>query len=127
MLNSIRSRRIPATQTTPSIRPKVSTAVCTIRSPPSIVVTESATATALPPAGLDLRDDGVGDLARRVLAVDAHAVVVDHDVRAGRGARKRHRAADPAPGSGDRDRLVVEIAHVMPLVVVGGPAGTGRN
>jgi len=52
MLNSIRSRRMPATHTTPSMLPKVSTAVCTMRAPPSIVVTVSATATALPPAAV---------------------------------------------------------------------------
>ena len=52
MLKSIRSRRIPATHTTPSIEPNVSTAVCTMRSPPAIVVTVSATATAWPPRAL---------------------------------------------------------------------------
>ena len=52
MLKSIRSRRIPATHTTPSIRPNVSTADCTIDAPPSIVVTELALATARPPAAL---------------------------------------------------------------------------
>ena len=50
MLNSIRSRRIPATATTPSIRPHRSTPAPTMRSPPARVVTLSATATASPPA-----------------------------------------------------------------------------
>ena len=50
MLKSIRSRRMPATATTPSIRPQRSTPVPMIRSPPSMVVTFSATATASPPA-----------------------------------------------------------------------------
>ncbi len=50
MLNSIRSRRMPAGQTTPSILPNCSTAVFTIRSPPDISATESATAMAVPPA-----------------------------------------------------------------------------
>ena len=35
MLKTMRSRRIPAQQTTMSSRPKLSMAVCTIRSPPS--------------------------------------------------------------------------------------------
>ncbi len=50
MLNSIRSRRIPATQTTPSSRPYSASAVSTIRCPPAIVEMSSATATAVPPA-----------------------------------------------------------------------------
>ena len=45
--------------------------------------------------GLDLVDHRVGDLAVGVLAVHAHAEVVDHDVRAGRRARERDRTADP--------------------------------
>ena len=50
MLKNMRSRRLPATQTTPSILPNESMAVWTMRSPPSMVVTVSATATASPPA-----------------------------------------------------------------------------
>ncbi len=50
MLKSIRSRRMPATATTPSMRPHRSTPAPTIFSPPSRVVTLSATATASPPA-----------------------------------------------------------------------------
>jgi hypothetical protein len=50
MLNSMRSRRIPAMQTTPSIDPQASTAVCTTSRPPSIVETSPATAMAVPPA-----------------------------------------------------------------------------
>ena len=50
MLKNMRSRRMPATVTTPSILPKESTALWTIDAPPSIVVTELALATALPPA-----------------------------------------------------------------------------
>ena len=52
MLNSIRSRRMPATATTPSIRPHRSMPAPMIRSPPARVVTLSATATASPPAAL---------------------------------------------------------------------------
>ena len=50
MLNNIRSRRIPATPTTPSSRPKEDSAVSTTRCPPAIVEMSSATATASPPA-----------------------------------------------------------------------------
>ena len=50
MLKNIRSRRMPATVTTPSMRPNSSTALWTIDAPPSIVATEFALATALPPA-----------------------------------------------------------------------------
>ncbi len=50
MLNSIRSRRMPATQTTPSNRPQRSTAVATTLAPPAMVDTSSATAIASPPA-----------------------------------------------------------------------------
>ena len=50
MLKNMRSRRMPATVTTPSMRPNASTALWTIDAPPSIVVTELALATALPPA-----------------------------------------------------------------------------
>ena len=50
MLNSIRSRRIPATHTTPSSCPYEASAVSTTRCPPAIVEMSSATATASPPA-----------------------------------------------------------------------------
>ena len=50
MLKSMRSRRMPATHTTPSMRPKESIADFTMLAPPSIVATELALATALPPA-----------------------------------------------------------------------------
>ena len=50
MLKSMRSRRIPATATTPSMRPHVSTAVAMRRSPDSILEMSSATAMASPPA-----------------------------------------------------------------------------
>src|SRR3954454_20761285 len=50
MLNNMRSRRMPATHTTPSMRPNLSTAADTMRSPASIVEMSSAMASALPPA-----------------------------------------------------------------------------
>ena len=49
MLKSMRSRRMPATQTTPSMRPKASIALLTMLAPPAISATELAFATALPP------------------------------------------------------------------------------
>lgn len=49
MLNSIRSRRMPATQTTPSMRPYRASAVSTRRWPPAMVEMSSAKATASPP------------------------------------------------------------------------------
>ena len=49
MLKSMRSRRMPATQTTPSMRPKRSTALWTIAAPPAISATLCALATASPP------------------------------------------------------------------------------
>ena len=50
MLKSIRSRKMPATATTPSMRPYFSTAVAISRSPDSIFEMSSATAMASPPA-----------------------------------------------------------------------------
>ena len=59
----------------------------------------------------DLGDDGVGDLARRLAAVDADPVVVDDDRGALGGAREGDGAADAAPGAGDGDDLVLEESH----------------
>ena len=50
MLKTMRSRRMPAQVTTMSNLPKLSMAVWTIFSPPSMVATDSAKATAVPPA-----------------------------------------------------------------------------
>ena len=50
MLNSIRSRTMPATQTTPSMVPQFWTAVSTMRCPTAISDTSPATAMAVPPA-----------------------------------------------------------------------------
>ena len=71
MLNSIRSRRMPATVTTPSMRPNFSTAVdddALAGRHRRDVVGEGDRRAA---GGLDLLDDRVGDLARRLGAVHA--------------------------------------------------------
>ena len=52
MLNSIRSRRLPATQATPSIEPHVSMARVTISSPVANLETSPAWAIAVPPAAV---------------------------------------------------------------------------
>ena len=84
-----------------------------MRSPPAIVLTSWATATASPPAALDLLDDRLGDLARGVLPRQAHPDVGHDDLGALRRARHRARPPDAAAGSGDHDRLVLEVpSHV---------------
>ena len=55
----------------------------------------------------------VGDLARRLVAVDAHAVVVDDDRRALGGRPQRDGATDAASRAGDRDHLAVECTHEL--------------
>src|ERR1700730_4582801 len=92
MLNSIRSRRMPATHTTPSMRPKASIPDCTIERTPSLDVTQFA----------------VPDGARRFLAVHGYAIVVDHHGRALGCRRQRDRPADAAPAARNRDHLAVE-------------------
>ena len=112
MLKSMRSRRMPATHTTPSMRPKVSTACCTIDAPPSIVVTDCALAAARPPAALISATTSSATSLVGSLPSIAHAVVVhDHGRALGR-ARQRDGPADAAPGARDRDHLAVERTHV---------------
>ena len=108
MLKSIRSRRMPATATTPSIRPQRSTPAPTIFSPPSRVVTLSPTATASPPGGLDLGHQGLGHLALRVLTGQSHPDVGhDHPGPLGRGGQG-HRPTDATAGAGDGHDLVLQ-------------------
>ena len=65
--------------------------------------------------GLDLGDDLVGDVRRRLGAVDADAVVGDDDLGALGGRQQRDRTADAAPRTGDRDDLVLQISgHATP-------------
>ena len=74
------------------------------------MVTESATATAVPPSVGDLLHDGVGDIARRVLARHPDAVVGDDDPGTGCGGGHGDGPTDPSSGAGDGDHLVLEIA-----------------
>ena len=94
---------------TPSMRPKFSTAVLTMRSAPAGSATLSPLGTALPPAARDL----VADLLRRrgaarALAVDRAAEVVDHHLGAFPGGQQRHLAADAAAGAGHQHDLVLQ-------------------
>jgi hypothetical protein len=114
MLKSMRSRRMPATQTTPSMRPQLSMALCTIRSPAAMSVTESALATAMPPAA-------------RISATTASATSLDGSspcmptpksatttFGALGGAQQRHGSTDAAPGARHDDCFSVEYsAHVV--------------
>ena len=52
ILKSIRSRKIPATHTTPSMRPPTSIAAATTACAPAIVLMSLATATARPPRAM---------------------------------------------------------------------------
>ena len=88
MLKSIRSRRIPATHTTPSSRPYRASAVSTMRCPPAMVEMSSATATASPPAAsISLTTASATSLVGSA-ALDRDAVVVDDDLRALGRARR---------------------------------------
>ena len=112
MLKSMRSRRMPATHTTPSIRPNVS--MPRLHDRRAALHRRDRVGVGDGPAarGLDLLDDRVGDLARRLVAVHRHAVVVDDHGRAlGRGGQ-RDGPADAAPAARNRDHLAVECTHV---------------
>ena len=111
MLKSMRSRRMPATHTTPSMRPNVSIALLHDRRA-AVHRRDAARVGGGAAARVgDLGDDLVGDLARRVVAVDADAVVVDDDRRALGCAGERDRAADAAACAGHCDHLAVERTH----------------
>ena len=61
--------------------------------------------------GADLAHHLVRGLARRIPPVDAHAVVIDDHLRAGRREIERYRAADARAPSGDDSDLAVEQSH----------------
>ena len=108
MLKSIRSRRIPATATTPSIRPQCSTAVFTMRSPPPIVLTSSATATASPPAAsISLTTASATALVGSSPA-RPDADVGHHHLGALGGTGQGAGPTDPDARSGDDNGLAVE-------------------
>lgn len=66
--------------------------------------------------GLDLLHHAVGDLARRLAALDAHPVVVDDDLGALGGRGECHGPPDAPVSAGDGDDLACqEVPHVRPL------------
>ena len=108
MLNSIRSRRMPAIATTPSIRPHRSTPAPTIFSPPARVVTLSATATASPPAASISATSASATSLLRVLTGQADPDVGHHHPGPlGRGGQ-RHGPTDATPGTGDGHHLALQ-------------------
>ncbi len=113
MLKSIRSRRMPATATTPSIRPHRSTAVFTMRSPPAMVLTSWATATASPPAlSISFTTASatslVGSSPARPTPMSATTTLAPSAAHASAQARPM-----PPPAARDHDRLVLEVpSHV---------------
>ena len=111
MLKNIRSRRMPATVTTPSMRPNVSTALWTIGRAALHRRHRARVGDGVAAGGADRVHDLVGDLAGRLVAVDRHAVVVHHDRGALARAELRGGAADATSRARDRDHLAVERAH----------------
>ena len=114
MLKSIRSRRMPATATTPSIRPHRSTAVLMMRSPPAIELTSSATATASPPAASISFTTAsatalVGSSPARPTPMSATTTLAPSAAQANAQA-----LADARSRTGDDDRFAVEeTCHVQ--------------
>ena len=96
----LRSRRMPALLTTMSTRPKLSSAVFTMASPPlgrrhGIMVGDRRT-----PVLLDLVDDEIRRCRVRPRAVGSTAEVVHHDQGAASGKFERVRPAEAAAGAG---------------------------
>ena len=108
MLNSIRSRRIPATATTPSIRPQRSTAVFTIRSPPAIVAHVLGHGHRLAAGRLDLLHHGLGHGAGGVLPGQPDTDVGHHHLGALGRTAQRAGPADAGARPGDDHGLAVE-------------------
>ena len=103
MLNSMRSRRIPAIATTPSIRPQRSTPAPMIFSPPSSVVTLSATATASPPpASISATRASATSLFGSAPPGQRRCRPPPPGTLGCRG--QRHRPTDPTTGAGDGHR-----------------------
>ena len=82
------------------MRPKPFSAACAIASTAAGSATSASTATALPPAALISRDDGVG---LRLVGTHVH-----HHRRAAGGKMQRDGAADIAAGAGDDGDLAGE-------------------
>ena len=108
MLWKLLSRRIPALFTTMSMRPKASSALCTIAAPPSGVATELVSSTASPPASLISSTTCWPGPGATTGAVDGAAEVVDDDQRA--PARQEQGVLPPeaAARTGDDRHLAVE-------------------
>ena len=108
MLKSIRSRKMPATATTPSILPQRSTAVSMSRCPASIFEMSSATATASPPpAAISATTLSATSLEGSSPAIDT-PIVGDEDLGALGRRRQGHGPTDPAAAAGDRDHLALQ-------------------
>ena len=101
MLNSIRSRRMPATATTPSILPQRSTAVFTMPLAAGHGAHVLGDGHGLAAGCLDLLHHGVGHRAGGVLAGQADTDVGHHHLGPFRRAGQRAGPADAASGTGD--------------------------
>src|ERR1700683_3464449 len=108
MLKSIRSRKIPATATTPSMRSHFSTAVAIRRSPDSILEMSSATAIASPPALVISVTTASATSLLGVPPAHAHAEVAHQDLGPGVRGGQCHRSPDAAAPAGDGDDLAFE-------------------
>ena len=112
MLKIIRSRRMPATLTRMSMRPKVPTACSTIAAAWSKSATEPELVTACR-RWSDLVHDLVGRGGLLALALEAGAEIVDHDPAPAWASASAIRVRSP-PGAGDQSRLAVQHAHGHP-------------
>ena len=113
MLWNVLSRRMPALLMTMSTRPKASTAVLTIASPPSGVATLLVSATAMPPrSSISLAVVWAGP-SLAALAAHRAAEVVDDHLRAAGREQQCVLAPEPAARAGDDRNLAVvsEVSH----------------
>ena len=110
MLKMKRSRTMPALLTMQSMRPKLSSAACTILCAESHSATLSTAATACPPASLI---SSTTDFGQRLAAFLVARQVVDHHLRAVRGERLREVAPDAGTGAGHDHDLVLNHAHPL--------------
>ena len=109
MLKIIRSRRMPATFTRMSSRPKLWTAMSMMFSRRGEVRHRVVARRSLAAGGLDLACDLVGGLRLLTGAVDRAAEIVDHHRRALLGEQDRDASADAASRSGDDGDLALQM------------------